>query len=252
MALKSFAKLSLLATAMSVLAGCSGFAVNPVPERFVAQNHEFDPWTDAPPAYQIGEGDRLNIFFPLTPELDEESLVRPDGVVFTRASGDVQVAAMPVSDAAKAIAAAAASKRLVDPEVQIKVLTPAGGQIFVGGEVKNPGVYTLTSVVNVVSALQLAGGSLDTSSLKEVILIRRSPNNRPMRKLIDISATLEGRGMAPMRLYQGDILYVPKSSIGEFDSFVDLYLNKSIPFSKSFSYSLGRTIDGTTVVAPTP
>ena len=251
MALKSLTRLTLMATAIS-LSACSGFAVNPVGEHQLADNANFDPWTDKPPAYQIGEGDRLQILFPNTPELDEESLVRPDGVLFTRAGGDVQVASMSVDEASNEIATAS-EKRLLHPQVQIKVLNPASGQIFVGGEVKNPGIYPIVGPANVVSALQQAGGSLDTSSLKEIVLIRRSPNNRAMRKLVDVSAMLEGRGTAPMRLYQGDILFVPKSSIAEFDSFIDLYVNKALPFTRSFSYSLGRTLDGgTTVVAPTP
>lgn len=251
MALKSFMRLTLTATAISALSACSGFAVNPVSDRSVARNENFDPWTDTPPSYQVGEGDRLQILFPATPELDEESLVRPDGVVFTRASGDVQVASMPVSTAAKAIAAAS-ERRLLHPDVQIKVLNPASGQIYVGGEVKNPGVYPLIGPTNAVTALQQAGGILDSSSMKEIVLMRRSPNNRPMRKLLNVNATLEGSGEAPVRLYQGDILFVPKSSIAEFDSFIDLYVNKALPFTRSFSYSLGRQLDSTTVVAPTP
>jgi len=240
-------RLVLTLLAALALGGCHGFSVHPASERRVALNTDYDPWSDAAPAYRLGEGDKVQILFPLTPEMDEESLVRPDGVVFSKASGDVAVSALTVPDAAAAIAKAS-EKRLKNPSVQIKVLNPAAGQFFVGGEVKNPGVYPLNGPANVLSALMQAGGSLDTASLDEVILIRRSPNDRPMRKTVNIQAMLEGRAAAPIRLYQGDMLFIPKSGIAEWDVFIDQFVNKALPFTRSFAYTIGQSSSTSTVI----
>lgn len=49
-----------------------------------------------------------------------------------------------------------------------------------------------------------------------------------------ITNPLPGNGMqAPVLLQRGDVVFVPKSSVGNGIEWVDLYLNQLIPFTKS-------------------
>lgn len=52
----------------------------------------FAPWTDAPAPYRFGAGDKVKVQFLLTPELNEVSLVAPDGTISLRVAGRVEAA----------------------------------------------------------------------------------------------------------------------------------------------------------------
>jgi protein involved in polysaccharide export with SLBB domain len=117
-------------------------------------------------------------------------------------------------------------------------------KVLVGGEVRNPGVFDYSGRIGVVEALFTAGGFETTANRSEVVLIRRSEENQPMLKVIDVSAILGGKGTeADVPLQQYDIVYVPKSAVAEVGDWVDLYINRILPFNRGFSYSLNKTLE---------
>jgi hypothetical protein len=46
---------------------------------------------------------------------------------------------------------------------------------------------------------------------------------------------------ADLPLYGGDIVFVPRSRIAEVSNWVDQYINRTLPFSRTFVYSVQRT-----------
>lgn len=50
-----------------------------------------------------------------------------------------------------------------------------------------------------------------------------------MRKVIDLSGPIEHSGAELVPLRRLDILYVPRSVVGEANRFVELYINNLIP-----------------------
>jgi hypothetical protein len=73
------------------------------------------------------------------------------------------------------------------------------------------------------------------------ILIRRAPDDRPMMTQVNLRAILEGHDTRQFRMYQGDMLFVPKTNVGVLDLWVDQWINKSLPFSRNLGYSWGQT-----------
>ena len=235
----------------AALAACSGtgqsISPRPSPEMSRGDPRAADPalarfaaWSETAPGYRIGEGDKLKVLFPLTPEMTQEVLVRPDGIVTLRATGDVRVADLTLAEAT-ALLTQKALARLRNPEVIVEVMDPISAKVYVGGEVKVPGAYPISGPLGSVSALQLASGTTDTGRINEVILIRRSPDGRPMLKLVDVHGLLEGRPVDDPRIVPGDILFVPKTRIAEVGLWVEQFINRVVPFQRSFSYTLGRT-----------
>ena len=99
----------------------------------------------------------------------------------------------------------------------------------------------MTGSMTVIGALQLASGAIETARLDEVILIRRAPDGRAMLRLVDLRGLLEGKEVADPRVFAGDILYVPRSRIAELDLWIDQFINRVVPFQRSFSYSVGSS-----------
>jgi protein involved in polysaccharide export with SLBB domain len=239
-------RLCRLLPLLVLLCGCeTGQALRPQsgddPAADPAIRARFEAWSDATPIYRIGEGDKLRVQFPLTPEMDDgEVVVRPDGMITLRTGDEVKVADLTPAEACAAVARSTGS-HLRDPKVVVSVQDPISARIYIGGEVKTPGVQHMTGSMTIVGALQLASGPIETARLDEVILIRRAPDGRAMLRLVDLRGLLEGKEIADPRVFAGDILYVPRSRIAELDLWIDQFINRVVPFQRSFSYSVGAS-----------
>ncbi|MCQ4158918.1 polysaccharide biosynthesis/export family protein [Roseomonas sp. GC11] len=220
--------------ALSLLAGCTGQTLDPVEQNPAG----FAPWSEATPEYRISTGDRLRVQFLLTPEMNETVLVPPDGQVALRAAGRVPVSGMTLAEAEAAVAGA--SRRiLLHPVVTLGLEEAGGSSVLVGGAVRNPGAYALPGRRGVMEAVLQAGGFDDTARMGQVVLIRRGPGERPMLRAIDLRGFLQGAAN-DVPLFPGDIVYVPRSRIGEVNLWIDQFVNRLVPFNRSFSYAINR------------
>lgn len=222
--------------ALPLLAACTGQELTVREER----PEGFTRWQDVPPAYRFGPGDRLNVRFRLTPEMNEVALIGPDGTISLRAAGVVRVAGLSLQDAERAVSDA--SRRvLLNPEVSIAFEETAANQVIVGGEVERAGVYNLVGRRGVLEAVMLAGGFTPQARMNQVVLIRRDPDNRPMLRTVDLQGFVQSaQGNADLPLYGGDIVFVPRSRIAEVANWVDQYINRTLPFSRTFAYTTTR------------
>ncbi|MFL1463818.1 polysaccharide biosynthesis/export family protein [Roseococcus sp. DSY-14] len=218
-----------------LLAGCTGHEITASPRGA----GRFLPWSDATPEYRIAAGDRLRVQYLLTPELNEVALVAPDGQVALRAAGRVEVAGRSVTEAERAVALA--SRRfLTEPLVTLGIEEAAGSVVLVGGQVRNPGQHPLPARRGALEAVIRAGGFTDEARLGEVVLIRRGPGELPMLRTLDLRGFVSGTGAEDVPLAAGDIVFVPRSRIAEVNLWIDQYVNRLVPFSRSFSYSVNR------------
>ena len=86
-------------------------------------------------------------------------------------------------------------------------MTKLRRKVFVSGEVKNPGGYSVQEGLTVLSACTLAGGFTDYASLKRVKLLR-TENGR--MRTIDIDLSKVRRGKSPdISVMAGDRIDVP-------------------------------------------
>jgi len=224
----------LLACALTIgIAGCST-TQSIVPTE--VNRSGMAPWTDVVPTYRINSGDRLRIFYERTPELNEVALVAPDGSVGLRAAGQVPAAGLTIAELEQAVAKAA-SRMLAAPVVTIALEEAAGSVVYVGGAVREPGVYPLTGRVGAMEAILRAHGFDPEARMTEIVLIRRSPSNKPMLRTIDVRNFAASVSMADdVPLVAGDILFVPRSRAAEVDLWVSQSITRAVPFNSSFGY----------------
>jgi polysaccharide export outer membrane protein len=193
-------------------------------------------WSDTEPAYRLYPGDVLDVTAPSAPELARTVTVQPDGRIVLPLIAPVMAADRSVLELEGELAQAYSSQ-LLRPEVEVSVKQSAPLQVFIGGEVKNPGVYAMPGDINALQGVILAGGFLPTSRRQEVVVIRRGLDGRPMMRTVDLRAAIynpAGRDAVPLR--RSDIVYVPRSTIAEIDNFVQQYLVQTLPIQ--FSYAI--------------
>lgn len=204
--------------------------------------HRFAPWSDAAPAYRLGVGDRLKVDYLLTPELTQDAVVEPDGFVSLRVAGRLAAQNLTPSELEAAVREASA-RRLRQPIVSLSVTEARAARIVVGGAVQRPGVYPLSARASTLEAIMLAGGFSPESRMDQVVVIRQRPGQDAMLRTVDLRRFVaSGEADNGIALASEDIVFVPRSRIAEVDLWIDQYVNRLLPFSRSVS--LTNTYEG--------
>ncbi|WP_158272206.1 MULTISPECIES: polysaccharide biosynthesis/export family protein [unclassified Caulobacter] len=245
----SWARPAALAALMLVTACASapparsarGFDRMPVGSRVENPGVTFATWTPDDYRYRIGPGDELAVRFLLNPDLNASVLVGPDGRgVFPLVSGQ-GVAGMTPEQAAAALTRAYGSV-LRNPQVETLITSYGSSQIYVSGEVREPGIKPLKGQISVAQAVVAAGGFQETARTGKVVVLRQRPGDpRLLMRTVDVRAALKGADGGDFPILPGDLIFVPRSAIAEVNLFIRQYVTGALPFSFNYSINRGRT-----------
>ena len=158
--------------------------------------------------YRIGPEDILQISVWKEDDLDRKVLVRPDGGVSFPLVGDIQVSGRTPLEVQDEIRSRL-ERYVPDAEVTVSVDKISGYTVFVLGEVKSPGQFTLGRYVDVVQALTLAGGTTPYASESKIRILRRQ-DGREVVYRFSLADIKRGRGTERNIILQsGDVVVVP-------------------------------------------
>ena len=191
----------------------------------------FADWTETEPEYVLYPGDEIEIATPTAVELTRTQKIGPDGRISLPLVGQIMAADRTIAEF-EADASAAYASQLRRPVVEVTLKTAGPIRVWVDGEVRTPGVYDMMGDIDAYQAVIQAGGFLPTAKQGEAALIRRGPGGVRMMRAID----LRPRRGEVVALRRGDIIFVPRSTLGEVANFVTLFRN-ALPVG--FSYALG-------------
>lgn len=191
----------------------------------------FADWSETEPEYVLYPGDEIEIATPTAVELTRTQKVGPDGRISLPLVGQIMAADRTIAEV-EADASAAYASQLRRPVVEVTLKTAGPIRVWVDGEVRTPGVYEMTGDLDAYQAVIQAGGFLPTARQGEAALIRRGPGGVRMMRAVD----LRPRRGEVVALRRGDIIFVPRSTLGEVANFVTLFRN-ALPVG--FSYAIG-------------
>lgn len=162
-----------------------------------------------PPASPVVVGDVLEITVFAGGEKQEEftSTVAATGTITCPLLGETKVAGLTTDEISKQLRAMLARDYFVDPQVLVSV-KEHGGQVYVTGEVKQPGAYGIRDGLTVLHACLLAGGFTDFASLRSVKLTR-VVDGQPRTAVIDVVKVRQGKQSDPP-VASGDRLEIPR------------------------------------------
>jgi len=124
-----------------------------------------------PGDYVIGPGDTFLVTLSGTETGQYQLQVQRDGWVDFPALGPVAVAGLTFEDARRVISDRV-SREKIGVRASITLDQLKSIQVVVSGEVRNPGVYVVPSLVSVIQLINLAGGATDVGALRRVRLLR--------------------------------------------------------------------------------
>jgi len=206
-----------------LLAGCGG------KEQFVGI-------ASIPPSQQntitkvrLAPGDVIDVKFFTAPELNESQTIRPDGRIALQLVGEVDVEGRSPQELGDELSRLY-TPHLKKPDVTVIVRSFEGRRVFVGGEVKLPGMIPMPGQMTALEAIMYAGGFEPlTAALKNVVVIRYIGNQRYGASL-DMHAAIKGKeNSETFYLEPRDIVYVPRTKIVKVAQWIDQHINQLIP-----------------------
>lgn len=155
--------------------------------------------------YVVGPGDLLNLSVWGAVDLRIELSVDRNGDVVIPKVGAVRVWGLPFEQAKAAVRAALAGY-YKDFEMNLTVGRLRSVQVYVVGEVANPGRYPVSAMGTVINALAAAGGPSRNGSLRTIKVTR---GTQVVAEVDLYAMLLSGDRGKDVRLQNGDTIFVP-------------------------------------------
>ena len=166
-----------------------------------------------PPDYKLGPGDQLVLILTGDVELSQTLTVTREGFVLIPQVGQVFVSNLTLAQLRDVLytklGRVYSGVRRSNPTTHfdVSVANVRANQVYVTGEVNQPGAYQISSLGTALTALYAAGGVTDRADMRQV-LIRRTGQVVDTLDLYDY--LLRGDTKRDKRLETGDVVFVPE------------------------------------------
>jgi protein involved in polysaccharide export with SLBB domain len=158
-----------------------------------------------PSDYIIGPGDELNVQFYGNANRTLKLVVGRDGVVNLPDIGPVSVAGQRFLSVKSALEERV-ERQMVGTRASVSMGETRTIRVFVLGEAKRPGSYTISALGTITSALYAAGGVRQAGSLRNVMLMR---GGTLVRRLDLYDLLIRGNTNDDAKLLQDDVVLIP-------------------------------------------
>jgi polysaccharide export outer membrane protein len=159
-------------------------------------------------SYVIGAGDVLLLTVWKDAALSRQMVVLPDGTVSLPLGGNIVAAGKTVAQLESEIAGKL-EEYMTDPVLDISIVQANSMIVFVIGKVLNPGRFPVSTDINVLQAIAMAGGPnrfADTDSIQ----VHRKEKGRTLLLDFNYDEVLRGvRLEQNIQLQRGDVVVVP-------------------------------------------
>jgi polysaccharide export outer membrane protein len=223
------------------LSGCiSSPPVSNLPPAPKGAIHIPVPVVDRDP-YRLQVGDVIDIKPMLNPELEDQVVVQPDGMISTAVAEDVSAYGRTTRQVRKELEEKY-QKLLSHPHIAVLVRSFAPNRIYVTGEVGSPGEFiNVGPNLSLVQAIARAGGLKNSARPDKIIIIRRGAEESPEVYAADYTAAVSGADPeSDVRLAPYDVVYVPRSGIGDVYLYFQQYVQQFVPVSFGLGYQVNN------------
>src|SRR3990172_4657333 len=181
-------------------------------EVFRGRTTQFQPLLSGPvpPSYRVGPGDGLLLVLTGDVELAHELIVTREGSVVIPQVGQLDVGGITMEQLnlvlRERLGQSYSGIRRGPTKFDLSLVRLRTNQVFVVGEVTQPGAYRLAAVATVLNALYAAGGLTERANFRQV-LVRRAAKTGALFDLYDY--LLHGDTGHDIVLDEGDVVFVP-------------------------------------------
>lgn len=167
----------------------------------------FDAGRIIPEKYYLGYGDQIEISVWGVIEQKYQMEIDREGSILIPRIGKIVLAGKNLTQAKKYIQESF-NKIYKNINVELTLNKPRLISVFVMGEVKKPGTYTVNPSSSVLEALTLAGGVSERGSLRKISITSKDGH----RRNVDLYPVFLGGTLPDITFQSEDIIYVPLGS----------------------------------------
>lgn len=176
--------------------------------------------------YYIDTGDVLDISVWQIPDLSKsEVIVRPDGKISFPLAGDIRAEGLTLTQLSNTITE---KLKTYVKAPQVSIMIRRFGEhanvskVIVLGEVPAPGVYRSSGSSSIAEIIASAGGYTKYAVINSIMVIRGDVKTKPEVIRVNLVHILKGGLSQNIYLKPNDIVYVPRSFIGNVNTFMEL------------------------------
>lgn len=160
--------------------------------------------------YRLNPGDKLEITVWEEEKLKQEVVVLPDGTISFPLVRQQVVAAGKTTEELVGLLRELLGQFIPDAEINVRLLAAEGNKVYVTGEVAHPGAFVMTSPINIMQALSMAGGLTEFAKKNSILVLRREAGGRTKSFPFEYGDVEDGENIESNILLQsGDTLVVP-------------------------------------------
>lgn len=171
--------------------------------------------------------------------------VSPDGSLFVPDVGTFDAAKLTLAELNLALQNGF-NKFYQNPvDVRVTLVESSNLNVFVGGEVRQPGKYAIQNAQTMMQLISGAGWVTDNADLTRVVLLHAVSENKYVLYQTNLVEVVDGKARLSqdLKLSPRDIVIIPKSGVAVANLWVDQYLRKMLPFGTSVNYTFADQIE---------
>ncbi|RKZ81188.1 MAG: hypothetical protein DRR19_22565 [Candidatus Parabeggiatoa sp. nov. 1] len=181
--------------------------------------------------YHLGKGDLISIKVFGEEDFSKTTHLSESGTISYPFLGELQLSGFTIKEIEQTITDGLQGDYLVNPKVTVTVLEYR--QLFVNGEVKNPGGYAFVPGMTVNKAISLAGGFTDIASREEIFIIREG-NTEAAPSLVNLKSYVGPGDIITVKEYKKFFVNGEVKKPGGYDFIPDLTVEKAISMAGGF------------------
>jgi polysaccharide export outer membrane protein len=164
---------------------------------------------EPPPGYVIGPQDVLGIVVWGEERFSGDVVVRPDGQISLTLLNDIPAAGSTPEQLAERITKAAA-QYVESPKATVIVRTINSQQVFITGNVGQPGMHPLRTNMTVLQLIAVAGGLLEFADAEKILIVRPEADGRTKYLRFNYKDVIKAKNVQQnVVLAPGDTVVVP-------------------------------------------
>jgi polysaccharide export outer membrane protein len=207
------AKISAQEAAQQTSEPAAGPVLKPNPLEVL---RKFEPGANE--EYRLGKGDEITVSFSGRPDMLAKLVVGPDGRITLPLAGDVVVADLTRTEAAKAVESAL-TNYYTNFSVQVTVTKYTANRVLLLGAVDHPGSFTFDGTPTLLEVLSRGGVEAGPNKSGTTPTVSQVPERCAIYRgsdqvvWVELRAMMEsGNALADLRLRRDDVVYVPSAS----------------------------------------